>query len=326
MTEFEIIEQYFHFSKQGAGVITGIGDDAAVVQTGTVPIAISVDTLVAGVHFPLTTAAADIGYKALAVNLSDLAAMGAKPLWFTLSLVLPEQNHAWLEGFSNGLSELASQFNLALIGGDTTRGPLTITIQILGSVETSVLRSGARPDEEIYVTGSIGDAAIGLLIDQSSIHSRDHSLKQFTNSEKEFCLARLNRPTPRVSVGRALRNSATAMIDCSDGFAADLSHILTSSGVGAKVAFHSLPLSSSGASWISAGGNPEQILSGGDDYELIFTAPKTARSEIARIAVEKNCAITRVGSTTKDVGLRIHGEQHRPMSLTSSGYNHFNDA
>ncbi len=317
MTEFEIIERYFNFSKQAAEVLTGIGDDAAVICPDASPIAISVDTLVAGVHFPLDTSPADIAYKALAVNLSDLAAMGAEPRWFTLSLVLPEADDDWLESFASSLSDVANKYNIALIGGDTTRGPLTITIQVMGTLpnEGGILRSTASPEENIYVTGTIGDAAIGLLAYQDKI--------TVANEEKMFCIERLNRPTPRLEIGQALINHANSMIDCSDGFAADLGHILQASGVGAEVRFASLPLSPAGKNWIKTGENPELIINGGDDYELIFTAATQAADEIEQIAVKHNVAITRVGSTTDTPGLRIYDAEDRVIPLTAGGYNHF---
>jgi thiamine-monophosphate kinase len=317
MNEFEIIERYFNFSKQDAGVITGIGDDAAVIHPDASPIAISVDTLVAGVHFPLESSPADIAYKALAVNLSDLAAMGAEPRWFTLSLVLPDADDDWLDAFALSLSDIAKEYNIALIGGDTTRGPLTITIQVMGALpnEGGILRSTARPEEDIYVTGTIGDAAIGLLAYQEKI--------TLANEEKLFCIERLSRPTPRLTIGQALINHATSMIDCSDGFAADLGHILQASGVGAEVSFASLPLSPAGNNWIKTGKNPELIINGGDDYELIFTAPRQASDEIKKIAVKHNVAITHVGSTTDNTGLRFFDAEDRVMSLTAGGYNHF---
>ena len=317
MTEFEIIERYFNFSKQAAEVITGIGDDAAVIRPDASPIAISVDTLVAGVHFPLDTSPVDIAYKALAVNLSDLAAMGATPRWFTLSLVLPEADDDWLEKFASSLSDIAEQYHIALVGGDTTRGPLTITIQVMGALpkKGGVLRSTASPNEDIYVTGTLGDAAIGLLAYQDKI--------RLANEEKKYCIERLNRPTPRLKIGQALINCATSMIDCSDGFAADLGHILQASDIGAEVTFASLPLSFAGNNWIKTGENPELIINGGDDYELIFTAPTQAAYEIKKIASELNVTITCVGSTTHTKGLQIYTEDNRVMSLTDVGYNHF---
>jgi thiamine-monophosphate kinase len=299
-------------------VPVGIGDDAAVINTSSSEqLLISVDTLNIGVHFPQQTSAFDIGYKALAVNLSDIAAMGGTPKWFTLAMSLPEANHDWLEAFTNGLSSLAQQYQLSLVGGDTTRGPLSITIQIAGTVPTgqSLQRRGARVEDNIYVTGTLGDAAAALQMCQNTLSA------DVKTSER--LLQRLNQPVPRVNIGIALRGIATACIDISDGLAADLGHILEASGVGAELMLTTLPRSSAMDALLCQESQIQDWqLYGGDDYELCFTAPAALHDRIMAISQQETCPITRIGKIIREPGLFcLDDAQHTPVVIR--GYDHF---
>ncbi len=269
MTEFDVIARYFSqdFPKR-ADVTLEIGDDAALCSMPPdMQLAIAIDTLVEGVHFPTMTRPEDIGYKALAVNLSDLAAMGATPAWMTLALTCPQVDEVWLTKFSAGLRELAKIAQISLIGGDTTSGPLTITVQVTGFVPpyAALQRRGAQPGDGIYVTGTLGDAGLGLASLQKRIVLPRPVLK--------FVESRLNRPTPRLHEGQALQRIANSAIDISDGLAADLGHILSASAVGASLQLENLPLSSALRDYLSPESAWNFALSAGDDYELCFTVP-----------------------------------------------------
>jgi len=322
LSEFDIIKEFFAKQQINTDLVpVGIGDDAAVINTsGTEQLLISVDTLNIGVHFPQQTSAFDIGYKALAVNLSDIAAMGGEPKWFTLAMSLPEANHEWLEAFTAGLSSLAAQHHLSLVGGDTTRGPLSITIQIAGTVPTgqSLQRRGARVDDNIYVTGTLGDAAAALQMCQSALSADAKT--------SERLLQRLNQPVPRISIGLALRDIATACIDISDGLAADLGHILEASGVGAEIELTSLPRSSAMDSLLAEETQVQDWqLYGGDDYELCFTAPATQHERIMAISQEQQCPITRIGKIIREPGLYCQDDMQQ-MPVVIRGYEHFGGA
>ena len=318
ISEFDIIQKYFKQASSRNDVELGIGDDAAVT---TVPegkeLVIAIDTLVAGVHFFPDINPADIAYKALAVNLSDLAAMGAEPAWFTLALTTPTADEVWFESFSKGLFELASQYDLQLIGGDTTQGPLTITIQIAGYVPAAkaLTRSGAQIGDRVFVTGSIGDAAAGL-----------HCLKQSSEKQSEL-IGRLHRPVPRVDIGQSLRDIASACIDVSDGLAADLKHILAASKVGAQIQLEQLPASNVFKNFVK--NIDEQyalMLGGGDDYELCFTAPENKINQIELIAKQCHCEITQIGeiTETKELAFYQNGEPYEGDKI-DTGYIHFKD-
>ena len=291
----------------------GIGDDAAVLSVpANHQLVVSTDTLVAGVHFPRDTSASDIGWKALAVNLSDLAAMGATPAWATLALTLPNADRRWIDGFCDGFAALAGEFKLALVGGDTTRGPLSITITIHGFVPdgTALLRSGARVGDGVFVTGTLGDAAAGLR--RIADVSGDDPLVQ-----------RLNRPTPRVAQGLALRGVAHACIDVSDGLLADLGHICTASGVAAEIDVDSLPASSE---FLSAGTRDERRvwqLAGGDDYELCFTAPEAGSSMLLSDLARTGCAATRIGRIVAGSGVRVVDSTGGEIDAPATGWDHF---
>ena len=319
LTEFDIIKEFFANQQINTDMIpVGIGDDAAVINTSNnEQLLIAVDTLNIGVHFPQQTSAFDIGYKALAVNLSDIAVMGGAPKWFTLAMSLPEANREWLEAFTRGLSSLAAQYHLSLVGGDTTRGPLSITIQIAGTVAIgqSLQRRGARVDDDVYVTGTLGDAAAALQICQ-------HSLAADTQTSQRL-LQRLNQPVPRVNIGMALHGIATSCIDVSDGLAADLGHILEASGVGAELILATLPRSNAIAALHREETQVQDwLLYGGDDYELCFTAPVSQREQIMAISRSENCPITRIGKIIAEQGLFcLDGTEHKPAVIR--GYDHF---
>jgi len=317
MPEFDIIRRYFkEKAKHNASVQVGIGDDAAVLNTkNDEELVVSVDTLIAGVHFPINTSPFDIGYKSLAVNLSDLAAMGATPQWMTLALTLPQVDDAWLKAFSKGLFTIADQYDVALVGGDTTQGPMTISIQIGGSVKKgkALLRTGARQGDCIVVTGTLGDAARGLQL-----------IEQEHNKISEKFIDRLNRPQPRVAVGQALIGSASACIDISDGLYADLSHITEASGVGAVIELEKIPLSNILQNDnISNDEKYRLALGGGDDYELCFTIEKEklseVRAELERLGV--SCSV--IGEIVQGKHLRLTSAEGREILPDTLGYQHF---
>ncbi|TAJ92703.1 MAG: thiamine-phosphate kinase [Gammaproteobacteria bacterium] len=316
--EFDIIRQYFRgLADNTGGVICGIGDDAAVLA---IPpgheLVVSTDTLVSGVHFPAATAAADVGHKALAVNLSDLAAMAALPQWVTLALTLPEDDPEWLAGFCGGFAVLARETGVSLVGGDTTHGPLSITITVMGVVPagTAVKRSGARPGDQIYVTGSLGGAGLALrrLLDGRYADVRN---------KRDVCLERLLRPRPRIATGLALRGIASAMIDISDGLAADLGHILEDSGCGAIVQLEDIPIApelhelTRAEFWRTA-------LTAGDDYELCFTAPVAKRPEVERLTQQSLVPITPIGEIMGS-GLSWRNKDGSESKFPVTGYRHF---
>lgn len=320
ISEFELIKQYFDdpvAQQRCAGLILGIGDDGAIISPRSDhDLIVAVDTLVAGVHFPLTSNPYDIGYRSLAVNLSDLAAMGAEPAWFTLALTLPSADSDWLREFSRGLFELAREHQVALVGGDTTRGPLTISIQMQGHTPSgqALRRDRAKAADQIYVTGYLGDAAGGLkLIQDKQYMAQDGYLQQ-----------RFLRPQPRLEVGQKLRAVAHAAIDISDGLAADIGHIASRSGVGACIELQKIPLS---APLIAAFGWQKGVsfaLSGGDDYELCFCAAPAQADEIAAIAKQTAVPITCIGQIRAESGVTFHNAEGEPIGADfETGYRHF---
>jgi thiamine-monophosphate kinase len=320
LNEFELIQRYFRqIGKLRTDVVVGVGDDAAVCK---VPenheLVVTTDLLVAGVHFPEDTPAHAIGHKALAVNLSDLAAMGAEPAWFTLTLSLPESNQSWLQDFSLGLSDLANASEVALIGGDTTRGALTIGIQACGFVPTgsAVLRSTARIGDHIFVTGHLGDAATGLLGETGKLELSAEAQKYFSQC--------LRYPIPRSQEGLALNGVASAMIDVSDGLAADLGHILEASGVGASIQQSRLPISAHYKKLVGQVGT-DAVLSGGDDYELCFTVPSARIDNLQKLAADWDCGVTEIGRIESAAGLRVIDEQGGLVDVVRPGYQHFSD-
>lgn len=316
MPEFDIIQRYFQQkSRHNNMVRTGIGDDAAVlIPPVDDDMVVAVDTLVNGVHFPTNTAAFDIGYKALAVNLSDLAAMGAVPRWMTLALTLPQADEAWLEGFSNGLFSLADEFDVCLVGGDTTQGPLTISVQLGGSVKQgkALLRSGAQPGDHILVTGNLGDAARAI------------QLLEQKQPVQETYLLKLNRPLPRVAAGQALTGLANACIDISDGLYADLSHITAASGVGAEVELGALPLSVElQEEDLPLEDKYRLALSGGDDYELCFTVSDRQLETVQHKLNSLGVACSKIGRISETSAVVFRTPQGGEMTPDGLGYQHF---
>lgn len=319
LSEFDIIQRYFtRKTPPDPALILGIGDDAALLRIPAgMELAVSVDTLVQGVHFPATTTPADIGYKALAVNLSDMAAMGAEPRWATLALTLPDPDENWLKNFSTGFFELADSHGVQLIGGDTTLGPLAVTIQIHGLVPagSALRRSGACAGDLIYVTGCVGDAGLALLALQNMITLPSNQLAQV--------MTRLNRPEPRIKEGIALRGIASAAIDISDGLAADLGHILKASGVGAMLNMEHLPLSAAATPVLDKAGGWNLPLNAGDDYELCFTVPRENQTKLQKAIQQFPCRCTCIGTIEETLGLRcqlVNGELFEPIR---AGYQHF---
>lgn len=310
--EFDLIARIRARAGTRGDVVLGIGDDAALLAPPPgKQLVVTADTLNDGVHFPHDTAPADIGWKALAVNLSDLAAMGAEPAWCTLSLSLPQSDAAWIDGFLDGFLDLAARHGIALIGGDTTRGPLSISVTAMGLVEPGepLRRDGARIGDDIWVTGTLGDAAGGLaLLDRAS----GGALRE-----------RLDRPTPRVLAGRALRGIASACVDVSDGLLADLGHIALCSGVGARVDVDALPATDA---LCDAFDRPTRIAlqaGGGDDYELCFTAPADARALVEAVSSKLCLRITRIGRIVADKGVQPVRTDGEPWTPPRRGYDHF---
>jgi thiamine-monophosphate kinase len=313
--EFQLIERYF----QGVGpvrsdVALGVGDDCALLQPSPgLALAVTMDTLVAGVHFLPDVDPASLGHKALAVNLSDLAAMGAEPAWVTLAITLPRADEAWLASFAAGFHGLARQHGVQLVGGDTTRGPLSVTVQAMGYVPQgdALRRAGAKAGDGIYVTGELGSAGLAL-----------KALRGDEGPASPSDLERLFRPQPRVTEGLALRGLAHACIDISDGLAADLGHILEQSGVGASIDWEALPLSESVRRYVEQSGDWRLPLCAGDDYELCFTLPAERESELAARFGALDCRLSRIGRIEVEPGLRmLHGR--RVESLPAAGYQHF---
>jgi thiamine-monophosphate kinase len=329
--EFELIARYFQRPGRalGAGVALGVGDDCALLQpTPGMQWAVSSDMLVSGRHFFPDVDPRTLGHKALAVNLSDLAACGARPLGFTLALSLPEARAEWLQAFSEGLFALADAHGCALVGGDTTRGPLTICITVMGEVPPgqALLRSGAQLGDDVYVSGTLGDAALALQCLQGNVHLPPALLAQ--------ARTRLEQPTPRVALGLALRGVATAAADVSDGLLGDLGHILQQSSMGATldadIAMHLLAARAD-STWASRQFNTEVpatlavqcVLAGGDDYELVFTAPPAQAAAVQAAALASDTPVTRIGRIEPTAGLRLVDAHGQPLQGDWKSFDHF---
>jgi thiamine-monophosphate kinase len=318
--EQEIIERYFRgLTAARTDVRIGIGDDAAVLQVPAgAELVVSTDTLVAGVHFPPATDPGDIGFKSLAVNLSDIAAMGAAPRWALLALTLPAAESGFLELFCRGLAECAAAHGVALVGGNLARGPLSVTMQILGTVPAgaALLRGGARPGDQIWVTGMLGAAALGLAV----IEGRHAA----TGPAIDDCVQRLLRPMPRVAAGLALQGVAHGAIDISDGLLTDLQHVLRESRVGARVDLAGLPLPEALRALPDARARWQYALCGGDDYELCYTAPASAAERAAAAVRATGAAATCIGVITEEPGLRWLLPDGATVDFgAASGYQHF---
>jgi len=313
--EFELIERYF--ARPAHRAVLGVGDDCALlVPAAGMNLAVSTDMLVEGRHFLSTVAPDRLGHKALAVNLSDLAACGARPLAFTLALALPQADPGFLAGFSRGLFAIADRHGCELVGGDTTRGPLTIAITVFGEVPVggALLRSGARPGDELYVSGTLGDARLALEVFRGNVAASGETLARIRQAMEE--------PSPRVDLGLALRGIATSAIDVSDGLAGDLGHILRRSGVGAVVDVDALPRSADLAAQ-SANWQQECLLAGGDDYELVFTAAAERRAAVAAAAAACGTAVTRIGRVEAGAGLRYVDAAGRDVAGPATSFDHF---
>jgi len=317
VSEFDLIRD--HFSRIGTrrpDVALGVGDDCALLRVPEgFELAVSIDTLVAGVHFFADCDPEKLGHKSLAAGLSDLAAMGAEPAWATLALTIPEANEGWLSAFSLGLARLAGDEGVALVGGDTTHGPLSVTVQVHGLVPAgkAVRRSGARAGDLVCVSGTLGDAGLALrLLEAGEAPSR-------------FLRGRLERPTPRVRLGIALRGIATAMIDLSDGLTADLGHILEASGAGAQIRLADLPLCEEVRDRLSANADWGLPLASGDDYELCFCIPVQERHRLPALANRFDIGIRVVGQILQGHGLRCLLEDGSTWRLQRSGYDHFSN-
>jgi thiamine-monophosphate kinase len=319
--EFDLIERIRRRVIARDDVVLGIGDDAALLS---VPagrqLVVAMDTLNAGVHFPLGTSAADIGWKALAVNLSDLAAMGATPAWCTLSLSMPASDAAWLDGFIDGFTALAARHGVALVGGDTTRGPLSVCVTVHGFVEPgrALRRDGARVGDDLWVSGTPGDAAAALAllgyVDPPENFSPDAIARAYLRD-------RLDRPRPRVALGIALGGIAHAAIDISDGLGADLGHLARASGVAAEVDLARLPVSAALATAPAAARLRWQA-SGGDDYELCIAAPRAAREAIGAMVDDVGVGFTRIGEVVAGAGVRLR-LAGRELAFDRQGFDHF---
>ena len=346
MGEFELIARYFTrpvpapapgAAAMAGRVVLGVGDDCALLAPAPgMQLAVSSDMLVEGRHFFADVAPERLGHKALAVNLSDLAACGARPLAFTLALALPEANEAWLEGFARGLFALADAQGCALVGGDTTQGPRNLCITVFGEVPAgqALLRSGARPGDEVYVSGTLGDAALAL----AALQGRLPKHWRLPSAVLAAARARLEQPTPRVALGLALRGVASSAIDVSDGLLGDLDHILQASGVGACIDCSiTTRLIAAYADLTGARGQfdsecePEIdaeflrrcTLAGGDDYELLFTAAPTQRAAVAVAAQASATPVTRIGRIEAAPGLRLVDGAGRPVPARYASFDHF---
>jgi thiamine-monophosphate kinase len=322
MGEFELIHRYFERPASNApGVVLGIGDDCALLQPDAGQrLAISTDMLVEGRHFFPDVDPAALGHKALAVNLSDLAAMGAQPLGFTLALALPRADEAWLTGFTAGLFALADAAACPLVGGDTTQGPLNLCITVFGQVPPGqeLRRSGARVGDEVWVSGSLGDARLAL---EALLGECELTAEMLARVRR-----RLERPTPRLALGLALRGIASAAADVSDGLCGDLGHILEASGVGAELELDALLASNALSADLGTRPLQQQLrcaLAGGDDYELVFTAPAGLRQAVLQAARSAATPVTRLGRITAQPGLRWLDREGQPVTLQLSSFDHF---
>ena len=314
--EFDVINQYFSkitSTVNDSDIPLAIGDDAAIVSIpDDKQLVICTDTLNEGVHFPIETSAYNIAYKALMVNLSDLAAMGAEPKWFTLNVSLPKLDEAWLVGFSEGLSELAAKYNLNLIGGDTTRGPLSITITLAGHINKNkaLKRASAKIGDKVYLSGCTGEAAYGLGCLTGS---------PTLTPAMEYFVSRLNKPTARVELGSSLLNIANACIDVSDGLLADVSHIAEASDCGIQLHLDNIPM-------------PDindiekaryYALSGGDDYELVFTVADENQHTLNKLMQKSDLKITCIGEVVAKQGVRVLDSEDNLVNIDKLGYQHF---
>ena len=314
--EFDLIAR--HFTRPAANAVLGVGDDCALVDVSNgMDLAVSMDTMVSGTHFFPDVDPEHLGHKALAVNLSDMAAMGALPYWAMLAVTLPNVDHAWLAAFAKGFFDLAQEYNVSLIGGDTTRGPLALTVTIMGEVPAgaALKRSGAKVGNDVWVSGNVGDAALAV--------AHRHGKVVLDEPDYREAVMRLYEPTPRVALGQALRGLATAAIDISDGLLADLTHICRLSGVGATVELNNVPVSSIGARHFETEEGRNAILAGGDDYELVFTAHPNSRESIEDLTEMLGVPLSRIGQIRRGKGVSLLGADGKAVKIDGRGYDHF---
>ncbi|MDP1766563.1 MAG: thiamine-phosphate kinase [Methylotenera sp.] len=317
MSEFDLIHQ--HFTRPTRHTNLSAGDDAALISiTKGMELAVSADMLVAGTHFFADCDPYQLGWKSLAVNISDMAAMGANPRWATLAIALPEVNEPWLAEFSKGFFACADDFNVDLIGGDTTRGPLTISVQIMGEIPAgkAIKRSGAKVNDEIWISGTLGDAAMALAVMQQRFDLNSSDLNKIENA--------LHAPQPRVKLGQALHGIASSAIDISDGLLADLGHILKSSKLGAIIRLNQVPISNIVHKNLHLKQVKNMVLAGGDDYELCFTVPSNKHAEIENLSKTLNLALSHIGHITASTDLIVHGLDNEILDIKETGFDHFN--
>jgi thiamine-monophosphate kinase len=320
LSEFDLIDRYFRgCGAKRADVRVGVGDDAAILECPAgVELVAAVDSLVDGVHFPHGSPPASVGHRALAVNLSDLAAMGARPAWALLALTLPQADESWLSEFAAGLSDLACAHGVALVGGDTTSGPLCITVQLLGHVPRSsaLLRSGGRAGDALFVSGTPGDAAAGLGVEQGKLAA---------GAEAAYLRERFLYPAPRVALGERLRHYASACIDVSDGLLGDAAKLARASGCGVEITCEEVPVSEALVRAVGEQRARELALTGGDDYELCFSVrPAHVGRLLAELPPER-WGYTRIGTLRETAGADVIREG-AVMSFAHSGYDHFGPA
>jgi thiamine-monophosphate kinase len=316
--EFDLIAR--HFTRPAPGAVLGVGDDCALLApTPGMELAVTSDMLLEGRHFSPQDGPAGIGHKSLAVNLSDLAAMGATPRWATLSIALPAADDAWLTAFSRGFFRMAEAHGIELVGGDTTRGALTIAITAIGEVPPgqALRRSGARAGDDVWVSGHLGAAAMALAYRQGHLFMEQIDAARV--------LPALYLPTPRVALGIALRGIARSAIDVSDGLLADLGHILEASAVGAELDFAALPIPEVARAYLHEAVARDCVLAGGDDYELCFTAAAEQREAVLAAGVAGGISVTRIGVITQARGLVVRDADGQPMQIEKTGYDHFTE-
>jgi thiamine-monophosphate kinase len=318
--EFDIIKKYFTFETLRDDVVLAGGDDCAIVSVPeNKQLLITADTLISGIHFPKNTTAEDIAYKAIMVNLSDLAAMGATPAWLTLAISLPEINEVWLQAFSNQFYSVLSKFNISLIGGDTTKGDLSITIQAMGLCDKDKIlrRDKAGPGDKIFVTGELGDASIGLHV----------VLNKLNDERLSPCIQRLNRPEARVRFAEELVLYSKCAIDVSDGLVADLGHIIESSHCGAKISLSEIPLSLAAQYYFQQYNKNEidwsRVLTQGDDYELCFTVDESNQRGVEELASKQQLKLTCIGEITDSKELEFYDVDNKLMNFSDTGFKHF---
>ncbi|MEX2131531.1 MAG: thiamine-phosphate kinase [Pseudohongiellaceae bacterium] len=336
--EFEIIRKYFRDSGLGfrrEGVSLGIGDDCALLDPQPdQQLAISLDLLQEGVHFPESAVPELVAYRALAVNLSDLAAVGAEPWCFTLGLAIPQADPVWLEAFSRGLLDIAKKYNCPLVGGDLIHGTLNIAIQVQGLVPRgkAMLRSAAKPGDMIYVTGTLGDAAIALSIfnalagvDRVKEGAPQADRQKLSSSHRDFFINRFYKPQPAIAAGILLRDFANACIDLSDGLLNDLGHIVEDSGVGAELDFEQLPYSAAMLASVTPEHRRQAALCGGDDYELCFTVPPDRCLDMEHELASKQITFKRIGEIVSGKGIQCLDSQGEPVAINATTFSHFSE-